>query len=113
MLSISLGVLELPPPHHAVKMAAKVREALALVGLDPQVEYTFTTDSTSVMKSAVISKLKYEWLPCACHVPHNAAQRGMSALQDTPAGARILDMVTELPTQLKRSNAKWERFKAA
>ena len=65
------------------------------------------------MKSAVISKLKYEWLPCACHVLHNAAQRGMSALQDTPAGAQILDMVTELPTQLKRSNAKWERFKAA
>ena len=113
MLSISLGVLDLPPPHDAVRTAAKVREALALVGLDPQVEYTFTTDSASVMKSAVISKLKYEWLPCACHVLHNAAQRGMSALQDTPAGARILDMVTELPTQLKRSNAKWERFKAA
>ena len=94
-------------------MAAKVREALALVGLDPQVEYTFTTDSTSVMKSTIIYKLKYEWLPCTCHVLHDAAQRGMSTLQDTPAGARILDMVTELPTQLKRSNAKWERFKAA
>ena len=113
MLSISLGVLELLPPHDAVRTEAKVREALALVGLDPQVEYTFTTDSASVMKSAVISKLKYEWLPCACYVLHNAAQCGMSTLQDTPAGARILDMVMELPTQLKRSNAKWERFKAA
>ena len=60
MLSISLGVLELPPPHDEVRTAAKVREALALVGLDPQVEYTFTTDSASVMKSAIISKLKYE-----------------------------------------------------
>ena len=65
------------------------------------------------MKSAIISKLKHKWLPCACHVLHNAAQRGMSTLQDTPAGARILDMVMELPTQLKHSNAKWERFKAA
>ena len=94
-------------------MVAKVQEALALVGLDPQVEHTFTTDSASIMKSAVISKLKYKWPSCSCHVLHNAAQRGMSALQDTPAGAQILDMVTELPTQLKRSNAKWERFKAA
>ena len=81
--------------------------------MDPQVEYTFTTDSISVMKSAIISKLKYKWLPYACHVLHNAAQRGMFTLQDTPAGARILDMVTELPTQLKRSNSKWEWFKAA
>ena len=113
MLSVSLGVMELTPPHDAVRTAAKVREALELVGLKTDVQYTFTTDSASVMKSTILSKLEYEWLPCACHVLHNAAQRGMSALQEIPAGARILNMVTELPKELRRSNGKWQRFKEA
>ena len=91
MVEVSLGVLHLPTPHNAKNISNKIRQTLLELGWDGEGEATLTTDSAAVMAKSA-RRLKWEWIPCMCHILHNAAQYGLKAL-----GAEV-DMKTENAT---------------
>ena len=102
--SISLGVMHLPPPHTAVAYADKIREGLQLLGWNGAGELSLTTDSTTVMP-ATARELAFEWMPCCCHILHNAAKQGLDRIMELSGdGERILKLVEQMPTTLRQSN---------
>ena len=68
VVTASIGVWPLEPPHDAARTAEALRRMLLTLGWDGLGEATVTTDSASVMRATVKSHLRWEWMPCASHV---------------------------------------------
>ena len=65
------------------------------------------------MKVAAVQTLEFEWVPCAAHIINNATKRGLEAIDgDEEQGAAwvMFRLAQQLPTKLKLSNVKQERF---